>query len=210
MCSPLCPSCCPCAPSVHSHYDPFNGDVISQSSSFQNSPIAFPLTQNLTQCSNHSCLFRLAPLTSLSCFLPTLSFCFCLIASLRFFPHTRSSQLSVLTVCFLHLACRDPQPGHSLNCLVANPMLLSQRDLPDNLIINSTPQIPRLSVFSFSTLYFIVLHCMDQNYHITYSFVYFPSPLRRHAFHEGKDFALFALFTFAVFTSPELRKLSVL
>lgn len=93
--------------------DPLNGHVISQNSSFQNSPKASPLTQNLAQCSNHYCLFNLAPMTSPSCFLQetehfALPFCSFLLASSRFFPHTQSSQLSALTACFLCLACRDP------------------------------------------------------------------------------------------------------
>lgn len=171
--------------------------------------MAFPLTQNLTQSSKHYCLFNLAPMTSLSRFLPTLTFCFYIRDSLLFYHRHRDSQLSVLTICFLYLVCRDPQPGHSLICLVTNSMLLSQRDLHDNFIINSI-SIPRLSLFSFSTLFFLVLYCMDLNYHITYSFIHFQSLLRRYAFHEGKDFVLFALFTFAVFISPEPRKLSVL
>lgn len=167
--------------------DPLNGHVISQNPSFQNSPMASPVPQNLTQCSNHYCLFDLAPMTSPSCFLPTLPFCPYLIASSQFFPHTQSSQLSALTVCFFCLACRDPQPGHSQNCLVSKPMLLSQGDFLANLIINGTPQITRLSAFSSSILYLIVLHRMDQSYRITYLLVYFPYPLRRHAFHERKD-----------------------
>ena len=102
--------------------DPLNGHVISQNSSFQNSPMASPATQNLTQCSNHYCLFDLAPMTFSSCFLPTLPFCSYLIASSQFFPHTQSSQLSALTVCFFCLACRSATAWAlpELPCLQAN------------------------------------------------------------------------------------------
>lgn len=139
MWSPFCPPCCSQAASVHLPHsresDPLRGRVRSQSSSFQSSPMASPLTQNSTQCS------------SLHGPLCLVSYQYCHL----FPPHQppgSSSHMhrapSFAPSPFASLACRHPQSAHFLSCLISKPVLPSQRNFPCHLIINRMPQISSL------------------------------------------------------------------